>query len=153
MCFEWWSGGAWITFGCAGCTSAPTDVTAVATPNPIYVGQTLNLNGSATGATSWSWTGPNGFTSTLQNPTIPNITTAGAGVYTLTASNACGSATATTATVTVITTTSSLIYVIGGVNYTINSSLKVNEVYDPSTNTWSTKAAMPTARHGIAAVT
>ncbi len=74
--------------------SKPTGVTALGSPNPICASTTLTLTGSATNATSWSWTGPNSFTSTLQNPTISSITTAGAGVYTLTASNSCGSATA-----------------------------------------------------------
>ncbi len=85
-CFEFWDGSNWIALQpCAGGCIPPTGVTAVATPNPVCAGQTLNLSGNATGATSWIWTGPNGFTSTLQNPTIPNITSAGAGVYTLTA--------------------------------------------------------------------
>ena len=69
--------------------------------NPICEGN-LTLTGGATGATSWSWTGPNGYTSSSQSPTITGITTAGAGVYTLTASNTCGSASAVnTASVTV----------------------------------------------------
>ncbi|MBI5217930.1 MAG: hypothetical protein HY958_03255, partial [Bacteroidia bacterium] len=80
----------------------PTAVTASASPNPICAGAALTLTGGATGATTWSWTGPNSFTSSLQNPTITGVTPAGAGVYTLTASNSCGAATAvTTASVTV----------------------------------------------------
>ncbi len=109
--------------------------------------QTLNLSGNATGATSWIWAGPNGFISTLQNPTIPNITTAGAGVYTLMALNACGSATATTAAVTVNICLK--IYAIGGAGG--GSNLTTNEAYDPTTNTWTTKAAMPTAKAHLAA--
>jgi len=40
---------------------------------------------------SYSWTGPNGFSSGLQNPVIPNATLAMAGTYTLivTTSNGC----------------------------------------------------------------
>ena len=60
------------------------------------------MTGGATGATGWSWTGSNSFTSSSQSPSITNITTAGAGVYSLTASNTCGSATpANTSSVTV----------------------------------------------------
>ena len=84
---------SWVAFGCIGCI-VPTGVTATPSPNPICAGNTLTLTGTATGATSWAWTGPNSFTSTLQSPTIAGITTAGAGVYSLTATNACGSATA-----------------------------------------------------------
>ena len=74
----------------------PTGVTATALPaNPVCTGSTLNLTGTATGALSWSWSGPNGFTSALQNPSINNITTAGTGTYTLTVTNNCGPATAT----------------------------------------------------------
>jgi len=102
QCFEAWNAptSSWVAFGCIGC-SVPTGVTASAAPNPICVGSTLNLTGGATGATSWSWTGPNSYTSSSQSPTITNITTAGAGVYTLAASNNCGSVQASTASVTV----------------------------------------------------
>jgi len=52
------------------------------------------------GAT-YSWTGPNGFTSTSQNPSIPGATTADSGDYSVTATvGACTSAPGTT-TVTV----------------------------------------------------
>ncbi len=70
----------------------PTDVSASANPNPIYENATLTLTGSATGATSWSWIGPNSFSSALQDPEIANITISDAGEYTLTASNSCGAA-------------------------------------------------------------
>ncbi|HBV14833.1 T9SS type B sorting domain-containing protein [Chryseobacterium carnipullorum] len=58
------------------CTS-----TAVITSNsPVCTNSTVQL--SATGGTTYNWTGPNGFTSNLQNPTIPNATTAHSGTYT-----------------------------------------------------------------------
>jgi uncharacterized protein (TIGR02145 family) len=93
----------WIAFGCIGCT-LPTGVTASAAPNPICAGSDLTLTGGATDATCWRWTGPNDFSSTLQSPTLTGITTAGAGVYILTASNNCSSVQASTASVTVNTT-------------------------------------------------
>ncbi len=94
-CYEGYNAtsSTWVAFGCIGC-AVPTAVTASASPNPICAGSTLTLIGSATGATIWSWTGPNAFSSASQSPTIASITTAGAGVYTLTASNTCGAATA-----------------------------------------------------------
>jgi uncharacterized protein (TIGR02145 family) len=95
QCYEGYNApsSTWVAFGCIGCT-VPTGVSATAAPNPICEGSDLTLTGVATDATAWSWTGPNGFTSIEQSPTITNITTAEAGVYTLTASNTCGSATA-----------------------------------------------------------
>jgi hypothetical protein len=49
---------------------------------PYCAGQTISLSATA-GATTYSWTGPNGFTSNLQNPTIPNATPLDSGTYTL----------------------------------------------------------------------
>ncbi len=51
---------------------------------PLCEGATLNLVAS-NGQTNYNWTGPNGFTSTIQNPSISNITTAMAGTYFLSA--------------------------------------------------------------------
>ena len=70
----------------------PTSVSALASPNPVCENGTLTITGAATNATGWSWTGPNAFTSSLQSPVILNPGTAAAGIYTLTASNSCGSA-------------------------------------------------------------
>jgi gliding motility-associated-like protein len=56
---------------------------------PYCSGTTITLNATAAnGATAYTWTGPNGFTATGQNVTIPNCTAAMAGVYTVTATGA-----------------------------------------------------------------
>ncbi|PJJ07117.1 gliding motility-associated-like protein [Flavobacterium sp. 1] len=47
--------------------------------SPICIGANLNLK--ASGGTNYAWTGPNGFTSTDQNPTIPNATALNSGQY------------------------------------------------------------------------
>ncbi|MEZ0129530.1 hypothetical protein AB9T88_07095, partial [Flavobacterium sp. LBUM151] len=47
--------------------------------SPVCVGKTLELK--ASGGTNYSWTGPKGFTSTDQNPTIINATTINSGEY------------------------------------------------------------------------
>ncbi|PZX94906.1 hypothetical protein DOS84_04985 [Flavobacterium aquariorum] len=47
--------------------------------SPVCIGKTLELK--ASGGTNHLWTGPNGFTSTDQNPTISNTTTANSGEY------------------------------------------------------------------------
>ncbi|MRX68203.1 gliding motility-associated C-terminal domain-containing protein [Flavobacterium resistens] len=47
--------------------------------SPVCIGKTLELK--ASGGTNYSWTGPNGFTSIDQNPTIPNATASNSGEY------------------------------------------------------------------------
>jgi gliding motility-associated-like protein len=69
--------------------------------SPLCIGQTLNLNVSniVGGNTpyTFSWTGPNGFTSNQQNPSITNINANQFGDYTVTvtSSNGCVTASAT----------------------------------------------------------
>jgi hypothetical protein len=48
---------------------------------PYTVGATVSLTASSVPGATYLWTGANGFTSTEQNPTIPNATTAMAGLY------------------------------------------------------------------------
>lgn len=49
---------------------------------PLCVGSQLQLTATTIPGATYSWTGPNSFTSTLQNPVINNIQTINAGVYT-----------------------------------------------------------------------
>ncbi|MBK7602537.1 MAG: fibronectin type III domain-containing protein [Saprospiraceae bacterium] len=77
----------------------PITVTAVANPNSICIGSTINL--AATGGATYSWNGPAGFTSTLQNPTRANATVAMSGVYNVTVTSAAGCIGYASATVTV----------------------------------------------------
>ena len=71
----------------------PGNATATNT-GPYCAGTTIQLNG--TGGASYSWTGPNGFTSNVQNPTIPVSIVANSGTYTLTATSPGCVSTATT---------------------------------------------------------
>ncbi|WP_374464108.1 T9SS type B sorting domain-containing protein [Chryseobacterium sp.] len=48
--------------------------------SPVCINSTLQLN--ASGGIVYNWTGPNGFTSNQQNPTIHNATANNAGIYT-----------------------------------------------------------------------
>lgn len=84
-----------VTITVAGCTSAVGTTTVVVNPTPaaptagnngpLCVGQTLNLTASAIAGATYSWTGPGGFTSSVQNPSIPGVTLAESGVYSVTA--------------------------------------------------------------------
>lgn len=67
--------------GTTDCSIMPP---AVSNGGPYCVGQTIQLNAIAQTGASYSWTGPGGFTSTLQNPTRPNCTQAMNGIYTCT---------------------------------------------------------------------
>jgi len=81
----------------ASVTVNPLPVASASSNSPVYVGGTINLTGGPGGMTSYAWYGPNGFTSTLQSPSITNATTAMAGTYTLSVYNGtCTSDNATT---------------------------------------------------------
>jgi gliding motility-associated-like protein len=78
-----------LTVTLAGCTGTANTTVAISTPTaaaantgPYCAGQTISLSTGA--ATSYTWTGPSGFSSTLQNPTIPAATAAMSGVYNVT---------------------------------------------------------------------
>lgn len=79
-------------------TVNPTPAASASNSGPVCAGTALNLTGTTDIGTSFQWTGPNGFSSTDQNPSIPSTTTAANGTYSFTASLAgCTSAPATTA--------------------------------------------------------
>ena len=98
-----------ITITVAGCTSAAgtvavtvnsAPVSPTASSNtPVCTGDSLLLSSSTIAGATYSWTGPNAFTSTLQNPFIANTTLLGAGTYTVVANNGCASSPATTVVV------------------------------------------------------
>ena len=72
-----------------GPTQVLSDPPLPATPTsgsngPICSGSTLNLTTPAVATAIYAWTGPNGFSSANQNPSITNATTAATGAYTLT---------------------------------------------------------------------
>jgi hypothetical protein len=69
---------------------------------PICAGATLHLTASTVPGAIYSWSGPNGFTSNQQNPSIPGATAAAAGTYSVTAT-VCG-ATSSPATTSVTVT-------------------------------------------------
>lgn len=69
---------------------------SVTVPSPtltVCEGNPANLSATGTSGVTYLWTGPNSFSSTLQNPTIPITGLANAGVYTVQVSAvACGGA-------------------------------------------------------------
>jgi len=107
------AGTYYLTVTDGGCVSDPastvvvvnTKPTASASSNsPVSEGATIQLYGSPNGMTNYSWTGPGGWTSTLQNPIRTGATTAMAGTYTLTVTNSNGCTDDGSTSVTVSTT-------------------------------------------------
>lgn len=92
--------------GCLGTATTTLAVNSVpvataSNNGPICAGLPLILTGGPAGMLSYSWTGPNGFVSNIQSPTVSAAaTTAMAGVYTLTISN--GTSCTSTITTTVV---------------------------------------------------
>lgn len=89
--------------GCVRTSSANVSINpAPATPSasnggPYCIGNTIQLNTPAVGGATYSWTGPGGFTSPLQNPTRTNAALVDAGAYSVTITvSGCTSAAGTT---------------------------------------------------------
>ncbi|MCC6600267.1 MAG: hypothetical protein IT223_06295 [Crocinitomicaceae bacterium] len=59
---------------------------------PVCEGGTLSLTASTVPGATYSWTGPDGFVSSLQNPSISNVTSTASGAYLVSSlSNGCAS--------------------------------------------------------------
>jgi len=107
------SGSYSVTATISGCPQGPAGTTTVivnpapSTPTAgsngtVCSGTTLTLSATTISGATYSWNGPNGFTSTLQNPSIPGVTTAASGTYSVTASvPGCPPTSAATTTVAV----------------------------------------------------
>ena len=85
--------------GC-GSTSRILNIQVNATPNqpvlssnsPLIIGSSINLTSNSIVGATYNWTGPNGFTSTTQNPTIQCANTVNQGNYNATVTlNGCTS--------------------------------------------------------------
>jgi hypothetical protein len=96
-----------VTATVNGCTSAAgsvavtvnaiPSVTSAGSNSPICEGSVLNLTATFIAGATYSWTGPNGFISSEQNPSIIDATVDAAGTYSVTATvNGCTSALAYT---------------------------------------------------------
>jgi len=85
-------------------TCTPPTLITASSNSPVNQGNTVNLIASSTGGTVYNWTGPNGFTSTLQNPSISSATLTTSGTYTVTVLSS-GTCTATATTTVTITPT------------------------------------------------
>jgi len=97
--------------GCSATANASVILNPAPSPNastnaPVCIGETLTLNGSNTASgqssgNTYQWSGPNGYSSTLQNPSRPSSIPSYAGIYTLTVTNSFGCTQTTTVLVEV----------------------------------------------------
>ncbi|GIV42683.1 MAG: hypothetical protein KatS3mg034_1993 [Vicingaceae bacterium] len=87
--------------GSVSVTVNPLPTVTASSNSPICEGQTLNLSVNTTSGATYSWSGPNGFTSTQQNPSITNATTTASGTYTVTVTGANGCSNSGSVSVTV----------------------------------------------------
>lgn len=114
--------------------------------SPVCQGSTLNLSATTVAGATYSWTGPNGFTSNVQNPIINNTSLAAAGTYSMTATlNGCTSTASTTDVVvntlpvSTFTNSPSLVIVNNNTTFTpTQSGASYSWVFDQGTPTTST---------------
>lgn len=102
-----------VTNTCGSATSSAASLAVNASPSvsasnngPICSGNALNLSSNASGV-SFQWGGPSSFSSTQQNPTRSNATTAHSGTYTVTVTDLTTSCTATATTSATVNATPS----------------------------------------------
>lgn len=83
-CFNFYRAGLWFEL-CGNCVMPYVPV--VSSNSPVCEGDTLKLFANFIPNATYSWTGPNGFSSTQQNPVISNAAVAGTGTYQLVVSS------------------------------------------------------------------
>jgi PKD repeat protein len=138
-----------------GCTnSAIANVTVnlnpsllVSSNSPVCAGATLSFFANSSAGVTYSWMGPNAFASTLQNPSIVNVTTAATGIYTVSATTG-GCSTTNTLAGTVIpapTITASNATICPGNSATLTASGATNYTWNPGALTGSAQVVSPSA--------
>ncbi|MDD5263751.1 MAG: Ig-like domain-containing protein [Candidatus Bipolaricaulis sp.] len=90
---------------------------------PYCPGQTIELY--ADGGVSYRWTGPSGFSSSLQNPTIPRAAAANAGTYAVTVTDAFSCTSQASTVVSLDSTPPTL-------SIPPDATVECDEAYDPS---------------------
>jgi hypothetical protein len=104
------SGVYYLSSSKLGCYSRPDTVavqvtakpaiSSISSNTPVCEQSTLNLFANSATGTSYTWSGPNSFSSAVQNPSISNTPIAAAGIYSVyTSLNGCKSNTVTTTVV------------------------------------------------------
>jgi len=117
--------------------------------SPICEGQTLNLTATNLPGYTYSWTGPNGFTSNNQNPTITNASVLASGTYNLVATSGTVQCSSSVNVVVnpkpVISVNPTNASICQGNNVTLTASGATNYVWSPATGLSSTTIDNPVA--------
>ncbi|MBU0765652.1 MAG: immunoglobulin domain-containing protein [Bacteroidetes bacterium] len=93
-CYNFYNGTNWMEW-CGECI--PPNPPMPGSNTPVCEGNTINLTANSVTGASYSWTGPNSFSSSLQNPTVSNVDSVNAGTYSVSITvNSCTSSAANT---------------------------------------------------------
>lgn len=139
-----------LTSTCSAITASlvSSEISVQVHPSPIALaqvsstlvcaGQSLSLNGFVNAASAFQWIGPNGYNSSVQSPTLSQVSTLSSGLYYFSASqNNCSSAQSTVminvSDVTLSLSSTSTVVCLG-------NTITVSLVTSGSTYTWSTGA-------------
>lgn len=100
-----------INDGTAVIAGFATPVSATASSSsPVCTGELLSFTGTASGGIpgyTYSWSGPDGFSSTMLSPSIPSVASTAAGVYTLVVTDALNCSTTSVPVTTTVTVNTS----------------------------------------------
>lgn len=80
---------------------APAAPTVSVASNPVCTGGTINLFANGTSGVTYNWSSSTGFSSSVQNPTITNVTSVQSGTYAVSTSSAGCTGAATSIVITV----------------------------------------------------
>ena len=81
--------GGCVSTGTTNVIVNPAPAVTATSNGPVCIGKQINLFANPA-SSSYTWTGPNAFTSNAQNPTIPNAQLVNGGMYIVTVMNASG---------------------------------------------------------------
>lgn len=107
----------------------------ISSNSPLCSGQTLVLTATVTGASTYSWTGPQNFSNSLLSPSISPAVTANSGLYNLSVSN--GTCPLVLST-NVVVSQSPTVIINSNVNPLCSGSQSTLNVSGASQYTWST---------------
>ncbi len=122
----------------AGCSAASNIIPVTVNPlpamptagsnSPVSLGGSINLTASTIAGAVYSWTGPNGFTSNVQNPSIPNADPSMNGTYEVTATVG-GCASAPGSVNVTVSTTSGIVNLSGRAESELGSPIRSTNFY------------------------